>query len=30
VVTGPAAAYHDRIVVRRTYQGHLKFIPVSM
>jgi hypothetical protein len=23
---GPAAAYHDRIVVRRAYQGHLEFV----
>src|SRR5258705_7677829 len=27
VVTGPASAYHDRIVVRRAYQGRFKFVP---
>jgi hypothetical protein len=26
-ITGPAAAYHDRIVVRRADQGHLEFVP---
>src|SRR2546429_4626918 len=27
VITGPASADHDRIVVRRVYQGRFKFIP---
>jgi hypothetical protein len=26
VVTGPAAAYHDRVVVRCAHQGHLEFV----
>ena len=27
LVTSPAAAYHDRIEVRRTRQGHLELVP---
>src|SRR5690242_241243 len=27
IVTCPASAYHDRIVVRRAYQGRFKLIP---